>query len=444
MTTNEGRIALRVKQPRTLEPEGETSAKFKTWRTAVLNFLGQDMDMDQFLPGGRYSTWIAANSSARGDKGRLTSLFEKQAHHGDDYDCDKVTVAQVKAAAVKQGDNYATMDVPAQEELKTKMVRDRLRLRNKQLTRMLSVLSSLVHDSEADQVVDDSTSIDWIWLFLRKRYNIDTRGVNFLRIVKVAYKSGTNHQTYYQELRAAFVDNLRKAGDARSHLKPGDVMPEDEKLSPSFEDAIVLMALEKIDPRLPARVARDYEHRLDRNTHLIDLQSSIFQAVPTMLESLDRDAGLQALATSAAAAISLQPPGVALDAFTPYAGKGRGRGASTGGGKGKQGGGQKSVGKVPPRISPTTGRIWTVKFCRLCEKDRKSPAVVASHDTVECDSVSNAERRSMLAALQAMVLDLNNEDPNGEGADDGAGEGDLYGDAYAQEDFTQGLQNQSS
>ena len=47
MTTNEGRIALRVKQPRTLEPEGETSAKFKTWRTAVLNFLGQDMDMDQ-------------------------------------------------------------------------------------------------------------------------------------------------------------------------------------------------------------------------------------------------------------------------------------------------------------------------------------------------------------------------------------------------------------
>jgi len=439
MTTNEGRIALRVKQPRTLEPEGETSAKFKTWRTAVLNFLGQDLDMDQFLPGGRYSTWIAANSSARGDKGRLTVLFVKQPDHGDDYDCDTVTDAQVKAAAVKQGDNYATMDGAAKEELKTKMVRDRLRLRNKQLTRMLSVLSSLVHDSEADQVVDDSTSIDWIWLFLRKRYNIDTRGVNFLRIVKVAYKSGANHQTYYQELRAAFVDNLRKAGDARSHLKPGDVMTEDEKLSPSFEDAIVLMALEKIDPRLPARVARDYEHRLDRNTHLIDLQSSIFQAVPTMLESLDRDAGLQALATSAAAAISFQPPAVALDAFTPYAGKGRGRG----GGKSKQGGGQKSVGRAPPRISPTTGRVWTVKFCRLCEKDRKSPAVVASHDTVECDSVSNAERRNMLAVLQAMVINLNNEDLDGE-ANDEAGEGELYGDAYAQEDFTQGLQNQSS
>ena len=114
MTTNEGRIALRVKQPRTLEPEGETSAKFKTWRTAVLNFLGQDMDMDQFLPGGRYSTWIAANSSARGDKGRLTSLFEKQAHHGDDYDCDKVTVAQVKAAADRGGQLDLSQPLAAQ------------------------------------------------------------------------------------------------------------------------------------------------------------------------------------------------------------------------------------------------------------------------------------------------------------------------------------------
>ena len=442
MSANEGRISIRVKQPRTLEPEGETSAKFKTWRTSVINFMGQDLDMDQFLPGGRYCTWIAANSSARGDKGRLTTLFVKQAVHGDDYDCDTVTVPQMKAAATKQGDNYDAMDQAARDELKTRLVRDRLRLRNKQLARMLSVLSSLVHDSEMDPVVNDSTSIDWIWSYLRKRYNIDTRGVNFLRIVKVTYKSGINHQTYYQELRAAFVDNLRKAGDARSHLKPGDIMPADETLSPSFEDAIVLMALDKIDSRLPARVARDYEHRLDRNTHLIDLQASIFQAVPTMIEVLDRDAGLQTLAASAAA-ISSQQPMVALDAFTSY-GRGRGRGAPASG-KSKQGGGSGVRGAGgPPRISPTTGRLWTVKFCRLCEDKKKSPSVVASHDTVHCDSFSNAERRHMLACLQAMALDLNNEDPDDEG-DGRAGDGDFYGDGYDQEGFNQGLQqNQSS
>ena len=434
MSANEGRISIRVKQPRTLDAEGETSAKFKNWRTSVLNFMGQDLDMDQFLPGGRYSTWIAANSSERGERGRLTTLFVKQGHHGDDYDCDTVTVNQLKAAATKQGDNYDTMDAGAKDELKNRLVRDRLRLRNKQLARMLSVLSSLVHDSEMDPVVHDSTSVEWIWTYLRKRYNIDTRGVNFLRIVKVSYKSGTNHQTYYQELRAAFVDNLRKAGDARSHLKPGDVMPSDETLSPSFEDAIVLMALDKIDPRLPARVARDYEHQLDRNTHLIDLQASIFQAVPTMIEVLDRDAGLQTLAASAAA-ITSQSPGVTLDAFTSF-GRGRGRGRSKqGGGSGVKGAGG------PPRISPITGRPWTVKFCRLCEDKKKSPSVVASHNTVECDSFSNAERRHMLACLQAMALDLNNEDPD-DGEDGGAG--DFYGDANDQEDFTQGLQNQPS
>ena len=440
MSANEGRISLRVKQPRTLEADGETSAKFKTWVTSVVNYIGQDMDMDQFLPGGRYHEWTAANSSARGEKGRLTTLFEKQAIHGDDYDCDLVTDDQVRIAATKQGDNYANMDEEARADLKRKLTRDRLRLRNKQLARMLSVLSSLVYDSDADPVVNDSTSIQWIWSYLRKRYSIDTRGVNFLRIVKVNYKSGTNHQTYYQELRAAFVDNLRKAGDARSHLRPGDLMPQDETLSPSFEDAIVLMALEKIDPRLPARVARDYEHRLDRNTHLIDLQASIFQAVPTMIEVLDRDAGLQTLAASAAA-ISLEPP-VYMDAFTTF-GRGRGRGAV----KGKQGGGGgsgvKGAGGGPPRISSTTGRPWTVKFCRLCEKDRKPPAVVASHNTVQCDSFSNAERRSMLASLQAMFLGSDEQTPDLEDGE-GAEEGGFYGDGFNQEDPTQGLQEQSS
>ena len=441
MSATEGRISIRVKQPRTLEAEGETSAKFKNWRTSVLNFLGQDLDMDQFLPGGRYVNWTAANSSERGEKGRLTVLFVKQAQHGDDYDCDRVTDAQVKSAATKQGDIYDDMNEPARADLKTRLVRDRLRLRNKQLARMLSVLSSLVHDSEMDPVVNDSTSIDWIWSYLRKRYSIDTRGVNFLRIVKVTYKGGTNHQTYYQELRAAFVDNLRKTGDARSHLKPGDVMDKDETLSPSFEDAIVLMALEKIDPRLPARVARDYEHRLDRNTHLIDLQASIFQAVPTMLEVLDRDDGLQTLAASAAA-ISSHQPVVDLDAFNTY-GRGRGRGApSFGRGRGGSSGAKGAGG--PPRISPTTGRIWTAKFCRLCEDKKKSPSVVASHDTVQCDSFSNAERRHMLACLQAMSLDLNNVDPEGGIGEGAPGDGGFYGDANGQEDFTQGLQDQPS
>ena len=77
--------------------------------------------------------------------------------------------------------------------------------------------------------------------------------------------------------------------------KGGQALTEDEVLSPSFEDAIVLWALEKIDPRLPKKVRKDYEHRLTGNIYLIDLQVTIFQSIPSMLEDLNRQADLQAL-----------------------------------------------------------------------------------------------------------------------------------------------------
>ena len=446
----ESRTKLRVKQPRPLEREGETSVKFKNWQTAVLSFFSQDSDLEHFMPGGRYSTWTAYNANPRGDKGRITELFIKTADHGDDYDCDRVTDGQVKKEA-NDGDApfYADMNEAAKAAIKERLERNRLRLRNKELQTMLTIMSSLVYEDQGEIINKDSTSMMWIFSHLRKMYNIDTRGVNFLRIVRVTYKPGTNHQSYYQELRAAYVDNLRKAGDARSHLKPGDVMPADEILSPSFEDAIVLKAIENIDARLPARVARDYEHRLDKNTHLIDLAASIFQAVPTMLESLDRDAGLNALAAStSAAAVSASQHQVALDAAAFAAsyvrGRARGRGFPAGG-RGKLGSGPVRGAGGAPRMSATTGRPWTSRFCRLCEGKGKTPAVVASHDTVFCPSFSKTELRSMQASLQAMTLDPEEEELGDEGVE-GAEGGNFYGDGYdpAQEVKTQGLEQESS
>ena len=49
----------------------------------------------------------------------------------------------------------------------------------------------------------------------------------------------------------------------------------------------MLWALEKIDARLPSAVAKAYKHRLDKDTHLINLNATIFQAVPSIIESLD-------------------------------------------------------------------------------------------------------------------------------------------------------------
>ena len=80
--------------------------------------------------------------------------------------------------------------------------------------------------------------------------------------------------TFYKEFRASFLDNLRNKDEPVGTRKPGAKLKEDEVLSPSFEDAIILWTLEKIDPRLPMKVSKEYEHRLGQGTYLSDLHSS--------------------------------------------------------------------------------------------------------------------------------------------------------------------------
>ena len=437
----EGKPAIKMNQPSVLPEEGLTSITFKRWRTWVITYLDQDLDFGQFLSGGRYETWASSNSTPRGFKGRITTLFVKDANSPVHLLDDDVTARQVESLAIKDDpsmvdgrNSYARLTHDGKRDLKDEMIIRRLESRNRQLTKMLQVLSSFVHDNEAEDVIRDSTSLDWVWHYLQARYNIETKGVNFLKIVKHTFKSGDNPQTFYKQFRSSFVDNLRKKGDSKNHLKPGDVMEADETMGPSQEDTIVLWTLEKIDPRLPAMVARNYEHRLDKTTHLIDLATTIFQRVPSMLEALDREAGLAAIVSGAA--ISAQQPAdehtLTMDAFFPRGrgGSAAGRGASTRGG---------SFRGNHPRISPVTGRVWTLKMCRLCEDNQKSPAVVASHNTAECDSISKSEKRAMLAALKAMPdLHTSNDDDDFSGM---MGPGD---EAAGQDGLAQGLQQQSS
>ena len=154
-----------------------------------------------------------------------------------------------------------------------------------------------------------------------------------------------------------------------------------------------------------------------------------------MLEALDREAGLAAIVSGAA--MSPTEPAVVqpltMDAFYP---RGRGGNAAAGQGRGTSTRGGSSRGNTP-RISPVTGRIWTVKMCRLCEDKQKSPAVVASHNTAECDSISRSHRRSMLASLQAMDLNSTNDDDVSDVMEPGA-------EGAGQAGLAQGLQQESS
>jgi len=109
-----------------------------------------------------------------------------------------------------------------------------------------------------------------------------------MNISEHVFKKGTPYNTFYKQYRASFIDNLRKRGDIVTY-RNGFALTEDEKLSPSFENAIILWTLEKIDPRLPAKVKRDYGHQMTGNITLKDVQPVVFENITTMLEDLRQE-----------------------------------------------------------------------------------------------------------------------------------------------------------
>ena len=336
---------LKLLQPKELPETGVTISQFKPWVNHMRNFLQQDVENNRFLPGGEYETWKAANESANGK--RIIAV------HADDEDNVDI-IAETVAAK------------------KTAMEKKLIIKRNAQLGKMLQHIVSFVHYTEADDIDQSSTSLEWILTYLRQHYNIEARGANFLKITEHCFKSNMQPQVFYKQFRTSFINNLRRKGDMMTH-KGGKELPDNEVLSPSFEDAIVLWTLEKIDPRLPKKVRKDYEHRLTGNTYLIDLQVTIFQSIPSMLEDLNKQAELNALTAGGQAALSAV--GTRFQGFNK-------RGSN----------------------SKQTKRPWSEKFCRQCHTAGKPAQVFESHQTASCGTFNNRDRRGMFASLKAMNL----------------------------------------
>ena len=227
---------LPLKAPALLPATGVSIVTFKVWKNTLVAHLQQDTHHFHFLPGGRYSTWQAAE-------------FGNRIHELHDRDPDRL------AAEAKENITPQRLEADLEKLLQQ---------RNAQLAKFVTHIATLCHHTENDDVTVYSTSLEWTFDYLRNHYGLTTKGANFMNIAEHVFKLGTPNQTFYKQYRASFIDNLRKQGD-RIKYKNDLLLTEDEKLSPSFENAIVLWALDKIDPRLPAKVKKDYGHQRTSN-----------------------------------------------------------------------------------------------------------------------------------------------------------------------------------
>ena len=109
--------------------------------------------------------------------------------------------------------------------------RDTLRARrNIDLASMLMHVASWVHYMESEEIMRDSTPLDYIWKYLQEHYNISAKGSDFLKITLVGHKPNMLASTYYKEYRRAFIDKLGKKGSSMGVKMDRALLREDEVL----------------------------------------------------------------------------------------------------------------------------------------------------------------------------------------------------------------------
>ena len=350
---------LPLKAPTPLPATGVTSVTFKVWKNTLTAHLEQDAAHHFFMSDGLYSIWIARDAGKR-----IPEIIEE--------DPDKKVLFEKKTAGTLSEQAYNA----AMAQLLSK--------RNAQLAKFITHTANLCYYTEHDDITMQSTSLQSIFDYLINHYGLDTKGANFLKIATHFYKKGDPPQTFYKQYRAAYIDNLRKKNDTVKY-KANHVLAVDEQLSPSFENAIVMWALEKIDPRLPAKVKKNYGHQMTGDTTLKDLQPIIFQNISSMLEELDSEGSRSNSLTTQQEAL--------LNAMKNQNFRGRGNGRGSRPFRGQRG---YSRGGGQLRSKPKSSGV---KFCRICNLAGSEERVFTSHEIGDCSRLTVRDMESLRDSL---------------------------------------------
>ena len=129
------------------------------------------------MKGGEYQTWKAASD------------------HEDGKRIDEVADNDEEKTAI---------DEEADAPKKAALIKITLLKRNAQLAKIIQHLVGFVFYTEADDIDILSTSIEWVFQYLRAHYNIESKDTNFLKITDHICKSDMQPQVIYKTFRTSF------------------------------------------------------------------------------------------------------------------------------------------------------------------------------------------------------------------------------------------------
>ena len=134
-------------------------------------------------------------------------------------------------------------------------------------------------------ILNYGTNFDSILTYIMETHNYEKKHQNILELsdFTVNNNNSEDFNSCYAKFRGAVCQNLKKAGTRIKFMNHFELI-EDEILSPTFEEIILLWCLEKIDRRLPNLVNQTFGHKLMEDFTLKDIQDDIFEKIPQLLE----------------------------------------------------------------------------------------------------------------------------------------------------------------
>ena len=131
-------------------------------------------------------------------------------------------------------------------------------------------------------IVKNSVSLNDIWSKIREHYGFQITGSRFLDLSSIQLGTSERYEDLYQRLLSFFDDNLLTMNSLKHH---GSDITADEEMSPSLENVVVYLWLQRIHEGLPALIKQRYGAEL-RNKTLASIKPEISQALDSLLEEL--------------------------------------------------------------------------------------------------------------------------------------------------------------
>ena len=242
---------------------------------------------------------------------------------------------------------------------------------------MLGQIANYCPVISRNTIVKNSTSLAHIWQSIRQHFGFQVSGAQFIDFDNIRMESDERPETLFQRLTAFIEDSLLRPGGLTHH---GEFVAEEEELSPTLENLVVLTWLRLIHPGLPALVRQRYGTEL-RSRTLASIRPEISQALSSLLEEVRTADDARSLRATARAPRS-QPAWRPNPRFGPRSSDPEPVGSRFG-----------------PDSLPRRSR--RDKSCPLCQQAGRKDT---RHFLSECSYLPESDRQYMVKARQIMDI----------------------------------------